>query len=231
MLTSFSAHPTVLGGDYRMMTGSYPGFLQRALERDAGCEVVYLGGALGSMSHKAPDGPSDIERSEALGEELAKLLVGGLGNLEFASNLDVASVGIALKAPPLQVRPKSTKWRLSPILAGLLGLDRGAWMQAARIGNVAFVGVPADFSGEISVRWKQWAEAKGYDLWTTSFSGDYLGYVSPDEYYGQVVDEKGRSEYEIALMSWCGPHQEAFFTALMERMIAAMDAPAGNGSA
>ncbi|NIA16603.1 MAG: hypothetical protein GWP08_21305, partial [Nitrospiraceae bacterium] len=108
--------------------------------------------------------------------------------------------------------------------AGFLGLDRDAWMQAARVGNVAFVGVPADFSGEISVRWKQWAEAKGYDLWTTSFSGDYVGYISPDEYYGQVVDEKGRSEYEIALMSWCGPHQEAFFTALMERMIAAMDA-------
>ena len=66
------------------------------------------------------------------------------------------------------------------------------------------------------------AEKQGLDLWVTSFSADYLGYISPDEYYHEVRDAKGNPEYETGLMSWAGPRQEAYFTALKDRMVTAL---------
>jgi hypothetical protein len=101
------------------------------------------------------------------------------------------------------------------------------WMTAVRVGDVVFINSPGDFSGEISLTWKQWAAAKGYDLWVSGFSGDYAGYISPDKYYQEVRDEKGRLAYETVLMSWTGPHQEAFFTSLMKHMVESMGAPPG----
>ncbi len=56
-------------------------------------------------------------------------------------------------------------------------------------------------------------------MWTSSFCADYAGYISPDEYYN---DADAVSEYETGLMSWTGPHQEAFFTALMEHLVEAV---------
>ena len=222
-LASFSAHPTVLGGKSNMqMTAEYPGYLQRAIERDTGATAVYLGGAVGSMGHRAPDGPNGFARAEAMGEALAKLVLEDATDPAFETNLDVVSVGVPLKLPPFQVRIMSPKWRFSKFLVPLAGINTSGWTHAVRVGDVVFVGVPADFSGEISVKWKKWAERKGYDMWATSFSADYVGYISPDEYYQEVTDAKGGPKYETGLMSWCGPHQEAYFTALMNHMVEVM---------
>lgn len=222
-LVSFSAHPTVMGGSFMEFTGSYPGHLQRAIEEATGATAVYLGGAVGSMSPRAPEGPSQVARSEAFGQALAQLILDDAKDLKFRTDFDVVSIGLPLELPSMQCRVfKSTKWRLSPLAGPLVGLNDNGWMQAVRVGDVVFVGVPADFSGEISAKWKAWGADKGYDLWATSFSADYVGYVSPDEYYGEVVDKHGNPSYETGLMSWCGPHQEAYFTALMRRMIEVM---------
>ncbi len=212
----FSAHPTILDDDNMQFTAEYPGYLQRAIEQATGGTAVYLGGALGSMGPKAPDGPDPFTRSQKMGEGLAKLLLDKLQseNLNFVSNVDVASVGVAFKLPPFQMRPVSAKWRVSPLVAKIAGLRDTGWMTAVRVGDVEFVNAPGDFSGEISVSWKNWAASKGLDLWTSGFSGEYAGYISPDKYY---ADSKG--EYETGVMSWTGPHQEAFFTALMQHMV------------
>jgi hypothetical protein len=91
-----------------------------------------------------------------------------------------------------------------------------------RLGQALFISVPGDLSGEISADWKRWASQKGYDLWCSSFSGEYLGYISPDKYYGEWSDSKGQLAYETGLMSWLGPCQEAFFIALIQRMFQAL---------
>jgi hypothetical protein len=171
------------------------------------------------MSPKAPDAPDPFARVEAMGKVLSDLVLKDAKNPAFETNLDVASVGVGIEMQPLQIRVLSPKWRFSKFLGPLAGLDTDGWVQAARIGNIMFVGMPADFSGEISVKWKEAAKQAGYDMWVTSFAGDYVGYVSPDEYYNDVTDKEGSPEYETGLMSWSGPHQEAFFTALKDRMV------------
>jgi hypothetical protein len=87
------------------------------------------------------------------------------------------------------------------------------------------VNAPGDFSGEIAADWQSWASRKGISLWVSGFSGDYAGYISPDRYYGDLFDKKGGLAYETGQMSWLGPHMEAFFTTLMEKMVGTMQLP------
>ncbi|HOT49464.1 MAG TPA: hypothetical protein PLI07_00700, partial [Candidatus Hydrogenedentes bacterium] len=118
----------------------------------------------------------------------------------------MASIGIPIDLPPFQMRPLSTKWRLSPLARRLVGLRATGWMTAVRVGNIVFVNTPGDFSGEIAVTWRQMAANKGLDLWASGFSGEYAGYISPDRYYLDVRDKRGNPQYETAIMSWFGPH-------------------------
>jgi hypothetical protein len=221
-LVSYSAHPTILDDDNMQFSAEYPGYLQRAIETATGAMAVYLGGAVGSMGPHPPDAPDRFTKCQLMGEALAKLVLDNTQNLQWETNVDVVSIGIGFNLPSPQVRLFSPKWRLSPLLGRLAGLTGRGWMQAVRVGDVVFVNAPGDFSGEISVSWKQWAASKGYDLWVSGFSGEYAGYISPDKYYNEVTDQRGRTEYETGLMSWTGPHQEAFFTALMRHMVEVM---------
>jgi len=135
----------------------------------------------------------------------------------FKDKVDVASVGFPIQLPPFHVR-LSKHWRASKFLLSLLGIDDDGWMHAVRIGDVALVGTPADYGGEISVDLKSQAQNRFIDLWVLSFNGDYAGYISPDKYYYDT-DEKGGYGYERGLMSWIGPEQEAFTVSLITHMI------------
>ena len=70
--------------------------------------------------------------------------------------------------------------------------------------------------------WADWAAVRGCDLWASSFCAAYIGYISPDRYYNEPSAVR---RYETGFMSWAGPHQEAFFTALMKRMAEALTKP------
>ncbi|MCX5758392.1 MAG: hypothetical protein NTU83_07800 [Candidatus Hydrogenedentes bacterium] len=222
----FSGHPTILDDDNMQVSAEYPGYLQRAVEKATGATAVYLGGAVGSMSPSAPDAPTPFEKCEAMGNVLAQLVLQASQNPVFASTADVVSISIPIDLPPLQVRLFSTKWRLSPLARFVAGLNATGWMSTVRVGDVVFVNAPGDFSGEIASTWREWATHKGIDLWVSGFSGDYAGYISPDRYYGDVLDKKGGMAYETGQLSWLGPHMEGFFTALMQHMIDTMGKPA-----
>lgn len=224
-VTRYSAHPTILDDDNMLFSAEYPGCLQSALEKATGATVVYLGGAVGSMSPRAPESPDAFGRCKAMGEGLAQLVLEAAQNPIFVESADVASIGIPVDLPPFQMRPLSTKWRLSPLARQLVGLRSTGWMTAVRVGNIAFVNAPGDFSGEIAVTWRQMAANKGLELWVSGFSGEYAGYISPDRYYYDVRDDRGNPEYETAIMSWFGPHLEGYLTSLMVRMVDSLGKP------
>ena len=227
-LVSFSAHPTNYDDDMLEFSAEYPGALMRVLEAQTGAETVYLGGALGSMSPRAPEALTAPERVEALGTALAQLVASDASLLkpeDYVDSADVASMGVPVGTPPLQMRPLSQKWRLSPLVGKILGNPMEGWVQGIRVGNLFFFGVPFDLSGEISVEWKRWAQARNLDLWTSSFCAAYCGYLSPDKYYN--VEPLG---YETGFMSWCGPDAEAYFTALLDETVDSLT-PAAKGAA
>ncbi len=218
LLVSYSAHATVLGSDNMQFAGEYPGFLMRRITEKTGAEAIYLGGSVGSMSPRPPQGSDSFDRCRAMGVALADKVLEAIADARPSQDkVDVASIGIPIRLPPFQLR-LNEKWRVSKFLLPVLGIDTDGWMHAVRIGEVALVGTPADYCGEISVDLKSWARDRNVDLWVLSFNGDYVGYISPDKYYYDK-DEKGGYVYERGMMSWIGPHQEAFTVSLITRMI------------
>jgi hypothetical protein len=240
-VTSFSAHPTVLGSRNLLLSADYPGYLQRYIEKETGGTCIYLGGAVGSMGNRVPAdalkalqaasrSPDDpFLRCQALGETLARRVLDSSANLESRRALDVASIGIPIEMPPpawrvvgrLSLGLFGPDWGMNPFVMRALGVSNAGWMSAVRLGDVVLVNVPGDLSGEISVVWKQWAAGQRINLWNSGFSGEYAGYISPDKYFDEVYDKdsKGELAYETGFMSLAGPHQEAFFSALMQRMV------------
>lgn len=215
---SYSAHPTILGADNMQFSGEYPGVLVRRITEQTGAEAIYLGGAVGSMGPRPPERDDPFDRCRAMGVALAdKVLDDVVDAPRFKDKVDVASVGFPIQLPPFHVR-LSKHWRVSKLLFPLLGIDTDGWMHAVRIGDVALVGTPADYCGEISVDLKSRVQNRFIDLWVLGFNGDYAGYISPDKYYYDK-DEKGGYGYERGIMSWIGPDQEAFTVSLIMRMI------------
>lgn len=216
---SFSAHPTVLSGKNMEFSGDYPGFLQRAIEDQTGAFAMFIGGATGSMSSRAPEGAGEgFDKAAAIGNALATRALEAAGAASLSENADVAAAGAELPLPPFQLR-FSENWRVSPFLLSVLHVDHDAWLQGVRVGDIVFIGTPCDFSGELSADLKAWAGEQGVDLWISSFNGDYIGYISPDEYYGDLRDEKGGIEYEVGIMSWVGPNQGEYFSELIKQTI------------
>ena len=221
IVVSYSAHPTILGSDNMRFTGEYPGFLMRRITEKTGAAAIYLGGSVGSMSCRAPEGADSFERCRAMGVALADKVLDAIAEApRFEDKVDVASIGIPIRLPPFQLR-LNENWRVSKFLFPILGIDTDGWMHAVRIGDVALVGTPADYCGEISVDLKARMKNRAGDLWVLSFNGDYVGYISPDKYYYDK-DEKGGYGYERGLMSWIGPDQEAFTVSLITHIIDAL---------
>ncbi|MDT8302015.1 MAG: neutral/alkaline non-lysosomal ceramidase N-terminal domain-containing protein [Sedimentisphaerales bacterium] len=218
---SYSAHPTILGANNMQFTGEYPGFLMSRIIEQTGAEAIYLGGAVGSMSPRPPDGNDPFERCRAMGEALADKVLEAVADAEpFKDKVDIASIGLPVQLPPFQLR-LNKNWRVSKFLFPILGIDNDGWMHAVRIGDIVLIGTPADYCGEISIDLKSRTKSRVNDLWVLSFNGDYVGYISPDRYYYDK-DENGGYGYERGVMSWIGPDQEAFTVSLIIRMIDAL---------
>lgn len=219
LLVSYAAHPTVFGKRMLEFSRDYPGALQDELKAKTGAEVIFLSGAVGSMGDDAPKAPSKAERMELMGRGLARSVLSQLDTMEYGSRVDVAAFGLPIGMPPIQIRPVNADFRVSPWLARRIGLDRKGWLHFLRLNHVLFVGLPFDFSGETSLEWKDWARERDLDLWPTSFSGHYCGYLSPDRYY---LDEP--LGYETGEMNWYGPNLEAYMTDLFHRAVAELEA-------
>lgn len=224
----FSAHPTVLGGDNMLFSGDFPGHLQREIEDRTGAFALYLGGAVGSMGARAPEGPDAYSRAAALGRDLAERVLDAAGDIELRPAVEVAAVGAPLTVPPFQAR-LNLRWRLSPYAFRLAGVDDDAWIQGVRLGDLVLVGMPCDFSGELSCELREWASGQGIDLWMLSFNGDYVGYISPDRYYSET-DEDGRLGYETGFMSWCGPDAGDYFCELTRHTVGVLTGSADSTS-
>jgi len=210
----FSAHPTNYDDDMMQFSAEFPGALQQFLEHETKTTAIYLGGSLGSSSPKTPEAADVESRILALGSELGQLVLMNAQNVTFKDHVEIASYAFLIHMPPFQVRPLSTKWRLSPFAGKIMGVPPYGWFQACRVDNIFMVGLPFDFSGEISRKWKYSISTTGIELWTTSFSGAYCGYLSPDRYYWQ--EPLG---YETGLMGWFGPSCEAFMTDLFNQSL------------
>lgn len=170
-------------------------------------------------------------RAEAMGQALCDRLLATVNLLTPVEHIDIASLAAPFTPPPAQVRLFSPHWRVSPFLFRLLGVPTTGRIQAARVGDLLLVGLPYDVSGECSAEWQTWTRPVGTALWVTSFSGAYLGYLTPDRYYHEMGEGYHYNQnYEVGQMGWFGPNQEAYVADLVRKVLEVLPSKAPQGA-
>jgi hypothetical protein len=73
VLVNWTAHPTIMDEKDMLVSGGWPGYLQRELEEWIGNEVtaMYYNGAEGDQSPIPPKGASHYEQAESYGRRIA----------------------------------------------------------------------------------------------------------------------------------------------------------------
>lgn len=249
-LVTFNAHPTCLGHRSRVISGDYPGIVQAELGRRFGGTWLFAAGAVGSMKPAAnePRGPKRLEavaarvvtvasslafgalsqdgRGVNVGGDEAKSVSGkqlhdksgrpylGPARGEVALTCDILEVDL----PQAQFRISST-WRLSPIITSLIH-DRQAYIHVVVINEMVLLGMPCDYSGELSARlvWPAGGAAPGDSPLVpvvTSFNGDYIGYLVPHERYSLSQYESRDSNF---FGPWCGEYFHKLSVRILERL-------------
>jgi neutral ceramidase len=101
-------------------------------------------------------------------------------------------------------------WLFSTVLGPLR-----ANIKILEIGDLLLVGMPCDYSGELSINNKldKIATDRGKHLFITSFNGNYVGYITEDGHYASCNHD------EVKSMNWVGPYKGTYFTEIIKRTI------------
>ena len=200
-LITFSAHPTFLGRANRELSGDYPNLLMRKLEEKLGGNVMFSIGAVGGML-PVGDGVKPVKNLEnekkqlkEMGESLSSFIAASLQNpTQFdktqltkitswnaeSSNIQSELIPVALPYPSYRI---TDNLRLSPFIVNSLFHDNDTFIHALKIGKLFFLAYPADYSGELAASLENWGDENGIYPWTTTFNGEYIGYIMPSKHY------------------------------------------------
>lgn len=217
VIGTFGAHATVLGSDTMQFSGDYPGAWQRAVERERGGMALFLAGAVGSQSPRAPQGGA--EGAVALGELLATETIPVLSAMALSESVAFGWASVEADLPELQNRV-TDGLRLRPWLARKLlpPLSSGTLFQALRVQDAVWCSTPCDYSGELALDLQGAACRLGLTAAVTSFNGDYIGYVIPGKYYHL-------DGYEPRVMSFYGPNIPGYFDGILRGLVTAVARP------
>ncbi|HBH22501.1 MAG TPA: hypothetical protein DDY13_03675 [Cytophagales bacterium] len=217
LLTSYSAHPTLIDIKEESISADYPGFLVRKLEQNENINFsMFMAGMVGS--HRLYNIPgSSYELAENAARILSSDIEIGLSNAKFDSVTSVAYSKVALSFMPSALRIDKNiglrnwifNWALEPLEGDLVSL---------KINRILLMGTPCDFSGEIFVRQKIDTVADFYNIepFITSFNGNYVGYINSDYHYFKSDAE------EVRALNWTGPGFSQYFSDVIKTNLKTM---------
>lgn len=210
-ILTYAAHATCLADTFMNLHRGYPGYLVDYLENKPRIDfAAFAAGAVGSM------GPAFSElgpwgQAQQLAADLQHSTLGGFHHIPVDS-----IVGINSQQVPIQVHEPNfkvnDKLRIRPWVFNKLMDQHPLYLDYLQIGDIVFVGVPADFSGELVRPLMLKARAHGKQLIITSFNGGFCGYITHDKWQDTV-------SYEIRTMNWYGPNSGSYFSDLIAEMV------------
>ena len=211
IVTVFSAHATCLFTkmDDNILSGDYPGNLSLTFEKGYGVSMFCAGG-IASFSPVYTH--SNIEGLMDYAGRMHKSLVDSIQSIQVnsVSVLRFVETEIQLPTPTFRV---SENIRLKTYLFNAIMGEVNAHIKYFQVGNVSFLGMPGEISGEIYQQELLKASNKNKQLIVTSLNGDYIGYVVPREYYHTETCR------EVREMNWFGPQSGEYFDSLINRVI------------
>ncbi len=218
IITSFSGHPTNLDADIWEISRDYPGVLVDDLENENAIEfAMFCAGMMGSHSINI-DMPKSPKRILNIGQQLSNKIKNRLDAMDYMETSTLGGLDISIDMPPSQMRLTSRlgirDWLFSKLLGPLQ-----ANVKLLEIGDVLLIGMPCDFSGELSINnnLDQFAAERGKQLFITSFNGNYVGYITEDKHYTTSTHD------EVITMNWVGPYKGAYFAEVIKKLIAVVE--------
>lgn len=212
LIATYQAHAICVHPRLHDLSRDYPGYFTDSLEQSGKADFTLFGS--GMVASHVPNynwGLDSYDLARDLGKKLAGRSISLLDSMT-TDTLQIISarhIPISVGEPQLRitddivVRPTIFKW--------LFG-EQQLYLSVMRLGRVLLIGVPCDISGEFAAELMEKAAAKNLDLVVMSFNGGYIGYITPDEYYGQYAPE-------VREMNWVGPHKGSLFKELIGRII------------
>lgn len=214
LIFNHSTH-TIGMRDGRKRSPSFYGLAAQELETDLGGIVSFVEGASGSTHNigGATPVPEAITRMKAAVKlalaEAKPQPVGRLASIKrpFAFNVrrfdeakeDAAVTTYCQKRSPLSARTTIEVFRtMRRELAAQQGQERTTWIQVMRIGEVAIVGVPAEFFTQLGLDIKNRSPFR--HTFIAELANDWIGYV-PD----QDAFKLGGYQVWTGLHSYCEP--------------------------
>jgi len=207
-LLTFSAHSTMLPGNYMGLSGDYPFYLTKLREQEVDFSM-FASGTVGS--HRPVGRGEGPERIQNYAYKLDSVLRSDTISHQ-------ALLGTGLKSGKLSMKLRSSHYRISENLRLRPWLFEWAFgkspahLDIHQLGNLLFISSSGELSGVFYEKWEKLAQSKGLHLIVTCFNGGYIGYITPDEYYGEKL-------YEVRDMNFFGPYNGAYHSELVERII------------
>jgi neutral ceramidase len=211
VLAIFGAHATCLPASVLEFAADYPGQLTRALAEDVRVDfAAFAAGVVGSHS-SAGEGQGDALAGR-LGRALAARLLAALDETPMRQRAQLRAAVSQMPVPGLQMRLNDSLQLAGPAVRWLHpGITR---VSAVALDKHLWLGLPFELSGMLSPPLRTHARDRGWNLTLTCFSGDYLGYVLPDELHSNL------GLYE-ARMNFLGPGGGSFVSRLVETVVEA----------
>lgn len=214
MLISFSGHAVNMDADTWEISRDYPGFLVDYLENDDNLDfVMFCAGMVGSHNIDININKGH-ERINAIGLKLSKKILSNADSISYSPNHTIASIDLPVDLPPSQLRLTDNLRLRDWIFRSLLD-PLEANIKVIEIGDILLIGMPCDYSGELSINHHldELAAAHDKNLFITSFNGNYIGYITEDAHYNTCHHD------EVMSLNWVGPYKGAFFTELIKDII------------
>jgi hypothetical protein len=207
LFCSYAAHATCLGSASLALSGDYPTMLTKVLEADSSVSFAMFGaGAVGSMKPLIPD-MSPEDKIDYMAKNLSEqiLLVQSLLPMEYVTSLAYASMPVPIREPHFRI---ANNVRVRPWVFNKIFGEVAPRVTGMKIGNIMLIGTPSDFSGELVEKIDWHFKNQDTYLMVQSFNGDYIGYITDDQWYDL-------DKYETRTMNWFGPYNGAYFTEII----------------
>lgn len=212
VIAVYNAHNNGLEHSYTWLSNDYVGGLLDGL-RNKTDFAMFASGMVAShrWTGKGEDYESVRQGGKVIGDSIKKILP--TIEVKDIANINFATLPIHVRKPQLRI---TENYKMSSWLFESLVTKLEAYITLLQIGDIALLGMPCDFSGELFKDIAPITEEKNIKLVITSFNGAYIGYISHDRLYDC-------NHSEIRDMNWIAPESSTYFTEISRKLLTKCD--------
>ena len=210
VLVNWTAHPTIMDDDDMLVSGGWPGYLQRELEDWIGHDIVamYYNGAEGDLSVVANKGAAPYEKAEIYGRQIARQTLNLYKNIETAFDADFSYVMNEITLPPTEPHPTfmqtgGEEYQLDEEkIQALLNqiFPAVTHTNALQLGELLIIGAPGEMIAELGNEIKSELKNSGakYPV-IGGLANEWISYILTEDEYHQGGYETSVSFYGPSL--------------------------------